>query len=192
MLFLLALAAAAPAPAAATAAAPAPCVTMMTDRMSLAKRASKLDSLSFKVGAAEVKLCYSAPQLKGRKMIGAEAVPYGKLWRTGANEPTMLHTTGTIMVGSVMLPAGSYSVYTIPGETSWKVIFNRSITQWGHESSYTAEVKAKEVGTTDAKAEKTAAPVEALTFTVTPNATNASAIVLSWDSAKVTIPVMAH
>lgn len=191
MLFLLALAATAPAPAAA-AVAPAPCVTMMTERMPLAKRASKLDSLSFKVGAAEVKVCYSAPQLKGRKMLGGEAVPYGKLWRTGANEPTMIHTTGTIMVGTVMLPAGSYSVYSIPGETSWKVIFNKSITQWGHESSYTAEVKAKEVGTTDAKAEKTAAPVEALTFAVTPNATNATALVLSWDSAKVTLPLMAH
>lgn len=173
-------------------AAPAPCVTMGTARMPLDKRASPLDSVSFTVGKAEVKVCYGRPALKGRKMIGGEGVPYGKLWRTGANEPTMIHTTGAIMVGTVMLKPGSYSIYSVPGEKEWEIILNSSITQWGHESSYTDEVKAKEVGRTKAKAETLSAPVEKLTFAVTPSDKDAKALVLTWDSAKVTIPLMAH
>ena len=190
MFALLALVAA--LPASPVVAAPAPCVTMNAARMPLEKRASKLDSLTFAVGKTEVKVCYSAPMLKGRKMIGGESVPYGKLWRTGSNEPTMIHTTGMIMVGTVMVPAGSYSVYTVPGEQNWEVIINKSITQWGHESSYTDAVKAMEVGRTTVKAESNSAPVERMTFSTVAKGNNTSALVLSWDSAKITIPVMAH
>ena len=184
--------------AVALTAAPAPvsplpgCITMNTDNLPLNKRASPLDSLTFKVGSADVKLCYSRPSLKGRTMIGGEAVPYGQIWRTGANEPTMIHTTGMLMVGKIMVDAGSYSIYTIPGEKTWTVIVNKSITQWGEEHGYTAEVKAQEVGRTDVPAETLSAPVEKLTFSVVPNATNANALVLTWQTTKVSIPVMGH
>lgn len=188
LLLLSALLAATPAPA--PAAAGLACITMNTEGLPLAKRVSRLDSLSFSVGKAEVKVCYGRPVLKGRTMIGGEAVPYGKLWRFGANEPTMIHTTGTIMLGNVTIPAGSYSLYAVPGETSWELIVNKSITQWGHESQYTDKVKAQEVGRTPVKVEKLAAPVETLTFSVTPDAKNASGLVMTWQNSKVTIPLM--
>jgi Protein of unknown function (DUF2911) len=177
--------------AAPSAAAPAPCVTMMTEKMPLARRQSPLDSLMFTVGKSEVKLCYGRPSLRGRKMIGGEAVPYGKLWRTGANEPTMIHTTGPITVAGVALAPGSYSLYTIPGEKSFEVILNRSISQWGHESAYTDEVKKQEVGHGKAEAMAIAAPVERLTFTAVPNPAKAKMLVLEWDTAHVEIPVSA-
>ena len=173
------------------AAAPAPCVTMMTERMPLAKRQSPLDSLSFTVGKSEVKLCYSRPSLRGRKMIGGESVPYGKLWRTGSNEPTMIHTTGPIAVAGVALAPGSYSLYTIPGEKEFEIILNRSISQRGHENEYTDEVKQQEVGHGKAGASKTKAPVEKLTFTAAPSPDKAKTLVLEWDSAHVEIPVSA-
>ena len=63
------------------------CILMNTEKLPVNKRVSPLDSLSFKVEKSNVKLCYSRPSLKGRTMIGGEAVPYGKIWRTGSNEP---------------------------------------------------------------------------------------------------------
>jgi hypothetical protein len=186
MLSLLALAAAAPAPL-----APVPCVVMNAERMPANRRASALDSLTFTAGKAEVKVCYGRPALKGRAMIGADAVPYGKLWRTGANEPTMLHTNAPVSVAGVTLPPGSYSLYTVPGEKEWEIVLNRSTSQWGHESAYTPEVAKQEAGRGKVKAMKTKAPVERLTFTAEPSATKASKLVLEWENSRVEIPVAA-
>ena len=170
---------------------PASCVTMMTERMPLDKRQSPLDSLTLTVGKSEVKVCYGRPSLRGRKMIGGEAVPYGKLWRTGANEPTMIHTTGPISVAGVALAPGSYSLYTVPGEKEFEVILNRSISQWGHESNYTEDVRKQEVGHGKAPASATKAPVERLTFTASPGSDKAKALVLEWDNTHVEIPLSA-
>lgn len=170
-------------------AAPA-CVVMMGDRMPLDRRQSKLDSVSTTVGGKTVKICYGRPALRGRKMIGSENVPYGKLWRTGANEPTMIHTEVPLVIAGIKLEPGSYSLYTVPGQKEWEVIVNRSITQWGHESAYTDKVKAMEVGRGKAPAESVAAPVELLTFTFEGDAKKGT-IVLEWDSARVRIPYSA-
>jgi len=79
-------------------------------------------------------------------MIGGEAVPYGRVWRTGANEPTMIHTTGHLVIAGIHVDAGTYALYTVPGEREWEVIVNRSHRQWGHESTYTDSVRVQEVG----------------------------------------------
>ncbi len=188
MLFVLSVAAVAlaPSPARAALVAPAPCITMQTDRMPLATRRSPLDSVMFRAGAAEVKVCYGRPALRGRKALGGDLVPYGQLWRTGANEPTMIHTTAPISIAGVEVPAGSYSLYTVPGPQEWEVIVNRSITQWGHESTYTDEVKAKEVGRGKVKSEALKAPVEQ--FTISNQGSN---LVLDWENTRVKIPVVA-
>ncbi len=66
-------------------APPHPCITMNTKQLPLATRKSPLDSVSFAVGSSEVKVCYGRPSLRGRKMVGGEAIPYARIWRTGAN-----------------------------------------------------------------------------------------------------------
>lgn len=183
LLASLALSAAAPAP-------PEPaCITMNTDRLPLATRKSPLDSVSFAVGGTRVKVCYGRPSLRGRKMIGGEAVPYGKLWRTGANEPTMIHTTGPLAIAGITVPAGSYSLYTVPGPAEWMVIVNRSITQWGEESNYTEAVRKQEVGRARVKAETLGSPVETLTLRPEPAGDNATALVLEWQTTRVRIPL---
>lgn len=181
----LVVSAAAPGPA----AAPHPCITMNTKQLPLATRKSPLDSVSFAVGSSEVRVCYGRPSLRGRKMVGGEGVPYAKIWRTGANEPTMIHTTGPIAVAGIRISAGSYSLYTVPGPKEWDVIVNRSITQWGEESNYTDAVKAQEVGRAKVKSEGLSAPVE--TFTIRPERTSgdAQALVLEWEKTRVRIPV---
>jgi hypothetical protein len=122
-------------------------------------------------------------------MLGGQAVPYGKLWRTGANEPTMIHTTGALRIAGLKVPPGSYSLYTVPGPDEWEVIVNRSINQWGEESNYTAEVKAKELGRAKVKAEKLPATVERLTIRPEPPAGDASALILEWQDTRIRIPV---
>jgi len=165
------------------------CITMLTDKLPLASRQSPLDSLSFKVGTASVKLCYGRPSARGRTMIGGESVPFGKLWRTGANEPTMIHTTGPLNIAGVAVPAGSYSIYTIPGANEWEVIVNRSITQWGHESRYTEAVKAQEVGHGKAKSSALQGPVETLVFRSEPGTAGGVTLLLEWEKTRVTIPI---
>lgn len=182
---LVALLAATPAPAAALG----PCITMNTEKLPLATRKSPLDSLQFKVEKSDVKLCYGRPSLNGRTMIGGDAVPYGKIWRTGANEPTMIHTSGPLEIAGVKVPAGTYSIYSVPGEKEWEIIVNKSITQWGHESTYTPDVQKQEVGRGKVKAETIKETVNMLTFSVEPNASNAKHLVLTWQTTKVAIPL---
>jgi hypothetical protein len=121
-------------------------------------------------------------------MIGSENVPYGQLWRTGANEPTMIHTPVALNLAGVAVEPGSYSLYTVPGEDEWEVIVNRSITQWGHEGRYSDEVKAQEVGRGKVASEHSTAHVETFTVTAKPSADGAT-VVLEWEHTRVPIPV---
>jgi hypothetical protein len=159
-------------------------------RMPVEGRASPYDSTMFQVGTAAVKVCYGRPSARGRTMIGGDAVPYGSLWRTGANEPTILHVAGSITLAGVPLDAGSYSLYTIPSAADWTVIVNRSIEQWGHESQYTEEVAAQEVGRGTAPSEQLDDHVE--TFTIRPvSRGNDADLLLEWERTRVTIPILA-
>jgi hypothetical protein len=166
------------------------CKTMMTDHLPLNTRQSPLDSLQFTVGTTHVKLCYGRPSTRGRVMLGGNSVPYGKLWRTGANEPTMIHTDGPLVLASLPLPPGSYSIYSVPDTKTWQVIVNRSITQWGHEASYTEAVKAQELGRVLVESAPLDPPLETLTFVTEPGSTgNTVNLVLEWESTRVPIPI---
>ncbi|HXE57241.1 MAG TPA: DUF2911 domain-containing protein [Gemmatimonadales bacterium] len=164
------------------------CPVMNAERLPLASRKSPLDSISFMVGGREVKVCYGRPSARGRTMIGGDAVPYGKIWRTGANEPTTIHADGPITIAGVTVPAGSYSLYTIPGEREWTVIVNRSTSQWGHESQYTKDIEAREAGRGKAAAERTNEHVEQFTIRAEPSGPGAT-LVLEWETTRVRIPV---
>ena len=164
------------------------CQVLHPDRVPAEGRKSPLDSLTFAVAGRPVKLCYGRPSSRGRTMLGGEAVPYGKLWRTGANEPTIFFTPAPLTVVGIKLPAGAYSLYTVPNAGEWEIIVNRSITQWGEESNYTAAVKAQEVGRAKVKSEAVATPVEAFTIRSEPAGTGAT-LVLEWEKTRVRIPV---
>lgn len=162
------------------------CVTTASAE-SLAKRASPLDSVSFSVGAASVKICYGRPSLRGRQMIGGSAHPFGKLWRTGANEPTTIHTTAPIVVAGIKVPAGATSLYTVPGETTWEVVLNGSTEQWGDEGSYD-NVKATEIGRAKLTASRPGSPIEQ--FTIRPESKAGTTIlILEWEMSRIAIPV---
>lgn len=170
------------------AAADTACVVQNPQNMPAQGRQSPLDSVTFAVGAAKVKVCYGRPSLKGRKMIGGAAVPYGKLWRTGANEPTVFYTPVALTLAGIKVAPGFYSLYTVPGEREWEIVVNRATSQWGHESRYTDAVKKQEVGRGKAAAERLQSPVETFTIRAEPSG-GAQSLLLEWEHTRVRIPV---
>lgn len=153
----------------------------------LTGRQSPYDSTTIRVGEGLAKVCYSRPALRGRTMIGGEAVPYDTLWRTGANEPTIIHLTAAAEIAGLPVEPGSYSLYTVPRESGpWTVIVNRSTSQWGHESRYTPEVRAQEVGRAQVESEQSEAPIEQ--FTIRPMEGDGG-LILEWQNARVRVPI---
>jgi hypothetical protein len=160
-------------------------------RMKLETRASPLDSVSFAVGGNVVKICYGRPSLKGRRMIGGEAVPLDTVWRTGANESTKFITAGPVMVGTLEIPAGMYALYTVPGATEWAIIINRSYEQWGRENNYTDEVRAQEIGRTTVRVEQLQDAIETFTIRAEPQSDGTAQLILEWEHTRVRVPVTA-
>jgi hypothetical protein len=124
-------------------------------------------------------------------MIGSPAIPYGKLWRTGANEPTIFFTPVALTVAGIKVAPGRYSLYTVPGEKQWEIIVNRATSQWGHEDRYTDAVKKQEVGRGKVAAESLPDPVEIFTIRAEPAGGKGQAVVLEWEKTRVRIPVRA-
>ncbi len=94
------------------------------------KPASPALKASGKSGAANITISYGSPAVKGRKVWG-ELVPYGKVWRTGANDATVIEFDADVKVEGQTLAKGSYSLFTIPEESEWTIIFNKKPKQWG-------------------------------------------------------------
>ncbi len=154
-------------------------------------RKSPLDSVTFTIANKVVKVCYGRPSARGRTMLGGTEIPYGKLWRTGANEPTILYAPVALRVAGLAVPPGVYSLYTVPGAVEWEIIVNRSTSQWGEESSYTQEVKAQELGRAKVKRETLTTPVETFTLKAEPTGDKAASLLLEWEKTRVRIPVEA-
>ena len=177
------------APSSGGSAAHGPDTACVVMDLALEGRMSPLDSLSFRVGSGVVKVCYGRPSARGRTMIGGKDVPYQHLWRTGANEPTMIHVTEPVRFAGLHVPAGSYSLYTIPDEEEWVVIVNRSITQWGHIARYTSRVRELEVGRATVRAERLERHVETMTFKSEPRPDGGATLLLEWEHTRIRLPV---
>jgi len=158
--------------------------------LALEGRMSPLDSLSVRVGNGVVKVCYGRPSARSRTMIGGKDVPYGRLWRTGANEPTMIHVTEPVRFAGLHVPAGSYSLYTIPDADEWVVIVNRSITQWGHIARYTSRVRELELGRATVRAERLESFVETMTFRSETHPDGGATLLLEWEHTRIRLPVV--
>ncbi len=93
-------------------------------------RLSPLEMVTLKYESTYVKVTYGRPHKKGREIFG-ELVPYGKVWRTGANEATEITFTNDVLINGKRLKAGTYTIFTIPEKDKWTVIFNSDLGQWG-------------------------------------------------------------
>ena len=138
------------------------------------------------IGKTEIQIDYSRPAVRGRKIWG-ELVPFGRVWRTGANEATTIRFSTAVTIDSHPLAAGTYSLFTIPAEDgTWTVIFNKVADQWG-AFNYNAEFDALRVS---AKT-RDSAPVERLRFTIDPQEATSVVVTLAWGERSVSFVVEA-
>jgi len=142
--------------------------------------------LSQDVGLIKVDVDYSRPSAKGRKIFG-DLVPFGELWRTGANASTKVTLSDDGFVGGVALKKGTYALYTVPGEREWTIIFYTDVTLWGAPDA--ADFKEDLVA---AKFMASVRPMRDLVESFTLNFSNLRGnggdLELSWEYTKVVIP----
>jgi hypothetical protein len=163
-----------------------PSVPMATATAAFATRPlgqlSVRDTARATVGGAVVWVDYGRPMKRGREIFG-KVVPWNTPWRTGANSATQFNTSVDLVIGGATVPAGIYSVWTLPSPTGWKLIINKQHGQWG--TQYAADSDFVRV---DMKVEALAQPVEQFTIAFEPAAAP-TAITFTWDRTKVSVPV---
>src|SRR5690349_19221792 len=130
-----------------------------------------------------VKTDYSSPRVKGRKIFGG-LVPYGEVWRTGANEATTLVTDTNIKVGDKDVPAGSYTLFTVPNADKWTLIISKKTGEWG--IPYPGE--GDDVARVDMSVSKTPAPVENFTISFHEMG-NACHMYLDWENTRAAVEI---
>ena len=135
------------------------------------------------VGVTEITIDYSSPGVKGRKVWG-ELVPFGEIWRTGANEATTITFSDVVKVNGNELPAGTYGLHTIPGENEWEFIFSKD-TKVDGSSNFN---KDNEVLRIKAKPEEHHF-MERMTFLFTDVTDNSASVNLLWDKLKVSFNI---
>jgi hypothetical protein len=132
------------------------------------------------VGGVNVEIVYSRPSARGRKMLGGKEA-YGEVWRTGANEATTIKFDRPVTIEGKTLEAGTYSLWTVPNEKEWDIIFNKKTGHWGTEYE---KYKDQDVLRVSVKAGKTPAFVE--TFTIS---TDKDQVNLQWEDTAVSFKV---
>jgi Protein of unknown function (DUF2911) len=142
-------------------------------------------TLTQKVGMTEIKIEYSRPSMKGRKIFG-EIVPFGDLWRTGANSATKFTTSDSITIGGKGLAKGTYMVVTRPGKDSWEVMFNKNPA--ASASNYTPEIQKDEVAKVMGKPMTLPMSIENFTFNIGNITANSANIEMMWENTYVTVP----
>jgi hypothetical protein len=138
------------------------------------------------IGGTEITVDYSAPSKRDRVIMGG-LVPYDKVWRTGANAATTITTTGDLMLGDLHLPAGKYSLFTIPGEKEWTLIVNK---QTGHSGARYDE--SQDFGRVKMSVKPLKDTLETFTISVKPAAGKKGTLLLAWENTEASIPVTAH
>ena len=104
------------------------------------------------------------------------------MWRTGANAATQLSTPVDLVIGGATVPAGKYTLWTLPSQSGWKLIINKQTGQWGAGAA--AHDPAQDLVRVDAKVETLATPVETFTITIEP-----AALTFAWDKYRYSVPV---
>lgn len=146
---------------------------------------SPFQSIEQAFGLSNIKIEYSRPSVKGRIIYG-DLVPYGKIWRTGANSSTKITFGDDVKVEGMDLKAGTYAMYTIPNKDSWEILFYKDLTLGGNLSDYKSSDEVLRI-----KAKSSAMPMkfETLTINIADMTSNSATIELLWDMTKVSFAV---
>lgn len=138
------------------------------------------------LGGKDITIDYSAPSKRGRTIMG-ELVPYGKVWRTGANAATTLTTATDLMIGNLHVPAGTYTLYTIPNDGEWTLIVNKQTGQWG-----TKYDESQDLGRVKLAVKAVPDTVETFAIALTPSGAKTGTLSFTWENVQASVPVMVH
>ena len=147
------------------------------------QRKSPHETVKATIDGATITVEYGRPSMKGRKVMG-ELVPFGKVWRTGADEATTLTTDKELQIGGTIVPAGKYTLFALPGQTDWQLIVNKQTGQWGTEYD-----QKQDLGRVPLKKTATSAPVEQLTISVDKNPAGGGLLRIAWENTALTAPI---
>jgi hypothetical protein len=152
------------------------------------KRVSPQDTITADIDGNNVKIVYSRPYSKDPKTgeirkIWGKLVPYGKVWRTGANEATLLTTAQPIVLGGTEVPAGTYSLYTLPAEDGTaKLIINKQTGQWGTQYD-----QKQDLARVDLKKDALDKTVDQFTVAIEKNPAGGGVIKLMWENTRYSV-----
>jgi Protein of unknown function (DUF2911) len=136
-------------------------------------------------GGKSIKTDYSSPRMKGRKIYG-DLVPFGQVWRTGANDATTFVTSSDVVVGGKDMPAGSYTLFTVPNAEKWTLIINKKTGEWGIPYKYESDELAR-VGM---KVSNLPTPVENFTIAYEKSG-NGCTLRIDWETTRATVDISA-
>jgi hypothetical protein len=126
---------------------------------------------------------YSSPRAKSRKIFGG-LVPYGQVWRTGANEATTFVTTTDVMVGGTHVPAGSYTIFTIPNKDKWTLVISKKTGEWG------TDYPGPENDLARVEMKASALPATAENFTIAFDKTGGGCVLrMDWETTRATVDI---
>lgn len=148
---------------------------------------SPSSTISADFSTSKIEITYSRPSMRGRKVFG-DLVPFGQVWRTGANAATKVTFGEDVEIGGKTVKAGSYSLYSVPGQTEWEIIINTNTGNWGANGYDTKDdvVRLKVKPTT------TTQRVETFTVNVGTITFSSCTIDLAWENTHVSVPVTAN
>ncbi len=145
---------------------------------------SPRDTVRANVGGAALMVDYSRPSKRGRTIFGSTIVPWGEVWRLGANAATQFRTDKALEIGGVTLPAGFYTLWAVPQQSgSWKLLINSQTGQWG-----TAHDASKDIYALDLNVGSLPQPAERFTISVTPSGSSGGVFNFDWDTTRASIP----
>lgn len=154
------------------------------------KKSSPEKNITYSKGELRLNLFYCSPSKKDREIFG-NLVPYDEVWRTGANEASTFTTNKDIMIAGKPLPAGKYTLWTIPSETSWKVIFNDKMYGWGVKltNQKASRDPDHDVLVVDGKVSKSLNTVEKFSITLRVSSPDTSILMFAWDNVVVPLEI---
>ena len=136
-------------------------------------------------GGKTIKTDYSSPRMKGRKIYGG-LVPYGKVWRTGADEATTFVTSADVVFGGKTVPAGSYTIFTVPDADKWTLIINKKTGEWGIPYKYESD----ELARVEMKVSKLPSPVENFTIAYDKSGSGCR-LRIEWETTRASVDISA-
>ncbi len=149
-----------------------------------APRKSPHESALITVNGHKITVTYGRPYMNKRTIMGG-LVPYGQVWRTGADEATTLSTDVDLDINGLKVPKGVYALFTIPKENSWTLIVNKTAKQWG-AFSYK---DASDLGRADMTVSKAGSPVEQFTISLTPEGSSGATMKMAWENTVASVPI---